>query len=46
MKQTFYELIDYLSQNMESFYYDSDFDFESLTSEILAFASEVEKQIN
>jgi hypothetical protein len=46
MKQTFYDLITYLEQNEDSFHFDGQFDMESLASEILAFASEFEKQFN
>lgn len=46
MKQVFYELIAYLEMNEDSFYFDGEFCMESLKSEVLAFASEFEKQVN
>jgi hypothetical protein len=45
MKQVFYDLMAYLEQNEDSFHFDDTFCMESLKSEILAFASDFERQI-
>lgn len=45
MKTIFLDLIAYLQDNEESFYFDETFDGASLASEILAYAEMIEERI-
>jgi hypothetical protein len=45
MRQTFLELVMYLRDNVDSFYYDDTLDEDSLAAEVMAFADAFEAQI-